>query len=134
VFDYSNLLAACTGDYCGDRHCDTLKADDEISINPTDKINNVETIISYRFSDGSLTYPPQYKRDIENILNLNNPVLKRNRIASIKAVQQVLALKKYSQSECQKQLGKFQNRNKYQHFEPYCMVVVKFLEKKLRQY
>ena len=134
VFDYNNLLAACTGNFCTGNHCDTLKADIVISIKPTDKLNNVENIISYSFSDGSLKYPPQYKSDIEEALNLNNPVLKRNRLEVVKTVHQILLSRKYSKSECQKQLEKFKNRNKEGHFSPYCTVAIKFLEKKLRQY
>lgn len=50
VFKYSNLMAACEGSFCGEHHCDTLKEDTEIQINPTDRKNNVESIIKYRWS------------------------------------------------------------------------------------
>ena len=59
VFNYNNLLAACTGNFCTGNHCDTLKADTPIAINPTDRLNNVENIISYSSSDGSLNYPSE---------------------------------------------------------------------------
>ena len=134
IFAYNKLMAACEGNFCTDKHCDTLKDDDEISINPTYAINNVENIISYKWSDGSLEYLQQYEEDVITFLNLNNTVLKRNRLSVLNAVIQVLKLKNYSKSECQKQLDKFQKRDKTGKFQPYCMVAVRFLEKKLKQY
>ena len=134
IFAYNNLLAACEGNFCTDKHCDTLKDDYEISINPISTTNNVEDIISYKWSDGSLDSAPEYKQDIETFLNLNNSVLKRNRLSVLNAVIQVLKLKKYSKSECQKQLEKFQKRDKSGKFQPYCLVAIRFLEKKLKQY
>ena len=134
VLAYNNLMAACEGNFCTDKHCDTRKADDEISINPTFAINNVENIISYKWSDGRLVYLSEYKSDIETILVLNNFVLKRNRLSVLDGVIQVLKLKNYSKSECQKQLDKFQKRDKSGRFQPYCMVAVRFLEKKMKQY
>lgn len=130
---YGNLFAACLGNFCEGNHCDTLKDEDEITINPTDIKNNCESIIGYKLSDGSLTYPPQYEHDIKNILNLNNSVLKLNRIKALDGVTEALGLKKYSKSECQKQLKKFQELNSDGKFQPYCMIGIRFLERKLRQ-
>ena len=61
---YTNLFAACTGDYCPDKHCDTRKEDAELSIHPTDPRTNCETIVGYRLN-GKLTYSDSYQKDIE---------------------------------------------------------------------
>ena len=132
VFDYKNLLAACKGNFCDDKHCDTLKDDDEISIDPTSKTHNVETFIKYKWSDGSITYPDAYQHDIEDVLNLNNPVLKSNRKEVIVGLTQVLSSKKFTKTECQKQLRKFQEPDKSGKYHHYCMVAVRFLEKRIR--
>lgn len=134
IFHFDNLLAACKGDFCTEKHCDTRKDDIEILINPSDKANNIESLISYKWSDGSLKYSPHYKKDIEDVLNLNNPILKNNRKKVMEAVSQVLMLKKYSESEHQKQLKKFKEVDKHGKFQPYCMVAVRFLEKKIRKF
>jgi uncharacterized protein (TIGR02646 family) len=132
-FGFDNLLASCTGNFHTDKHCDCRKKSEELTINPTDIKNNCESIIGYKWSDGGLTYPPQYKNDIEEILNLNNPVLKRNRKEVLEAITSVLSLKKFSKSECQKQLKKFKEPNNEGKLQPYCIVGIRFLEKKLRQ-
>lgn len=133
VFDYKNLLATCTGNFCTGNHCDTLKEDTLITINPTDRLNNVENIISYSSSDGSLIYPSEYENDIEKTLNLNNPILKRNRLGVLNAVKQALIVRSYKENECQRQLKNLQERNKEGQFLPHCMIAIKFLEKKLRR-
>ncbi len=133
IFSYENLLAACTGNFCTDFHCDTRKSDDEITINPTDAKQKINEIINYQWSDGALVFPDCYKYDIENILNLNDSVLKANRLAALKAVKNVLSQKTYTKKEVEKQLQKFKEVDKEGKFQPYCMIVVKFLEKKLRQ-
>lgn len=133
-FDYNNLLAACKGDFCSDKHCDTKKENDEIELNPTDAKNNVELVIGYSWSDGKLTYPSQYKTDIEVTLNLNNAVLCRNRKSALNAVNDVLKIKKYSKGIYEKQLLKLQSKNSEGKYSPYCMIGIRFLEKKIKQF
>lgn len=133
ILDYNNLLAACTGDSCSDFHCDTRKEDDEITLNPTDAKQKINEIITYQWSDGALVFPSHFEKDIERILNLNDSVLRANRLAALKAVKNVLLQKKYTKAEVEKQLQKFKNVDKGGKFQPYCMIVVRFLEKKLRQ-
>ncbi len=126
------LFASCKGNFHSDKHCDNRKKSLEITTNPTDIKNNCENIISYKWSDGSLTYPPQYEYDIVDVLNLNNPVLNSNRKEVLVAVTQVLKLKKYTKTECQRQLSKFRDLDKDGKYQPYCMVAIRFLEKKIR--
>jgi uncharacterized protein (TIGR02646 family) len=76
--DYTNLFAACKGNFCTEKHCDTKKQNTELTIHPADPKNNCEAIIGYS-TNGKLTYSDGYKRDIEDTLNLNNSVLVSNR-------------------------------------------------------
>lgn len=133
-FGYGNLFASCKGNFHSDKHCDNRKKSLEITTNPTDIKNNCENIISYKWSDGSLTYPPQYEYDIVDVLNLNNPVLNSNRKEVLVAVTQVLKLKKYTKTECQRQLSKFRDLDKDGKYQPYCMIAIRFLEKKIRAF
>lgn len=56
---YSNLLEACTGDFCDDKYCDLKKESADINIHPADPRNNCEDIISYSTS-GVFFYPKSY--------------------------------------------------------------------------
>jgi uncharacterized protein (TIGR02646 family) len=132
IFDFDNLFAACKGNFCTDKHCDTKKDEDEIIIHPADLVNNCETIIGYSLATGKITYPIAYKRDIETILNLNNKVLISNRLAALSAVMSVLNIKNFNKAFIQKQIIKFENTNAEGKFEPYCQIVLKLLHKRLK--
>lgn len=128
--DYSNLYAACKGDFCSDKHCDTKKENIELTIHPADPKNNCEAIIGYKLN-GSITYPAEYKKDIENTLNLNNTVLLANRKSALDAA--AIALKKlgYNKAVVERQITKLSTRNANGKFQPYCNAVVWLLKKKL---
>lgn len=131
VFDYNNLMAACLGK---DEkfHCDTNKKNTTIIIDPLNFKQNLDKNITYSYSDGSVKYPEIYKEDIETTLNLNNIVLKSNRLKALEAVRTVLLKKNFATAELNRQLEKFKNTNNEGKFEPYCMIVVQFLERKIR--
>ncbi len=132
IFDFDNLFAACEGNFCTDKHCDTKKDYHEITIHPADTKNNCENIIDYGLASGKLTYPEAYKADIETLLNLNNKVLISNRLAVLGAVQKVLTAKKYKKTEIQKLILKFSTKDKSGKFQAYCQIVLKLLHKKLK--
>lgn len=129
--DFNNLFAACKGNFCSDKHCDTKKENTELTIHPADSKNNCEQIISYKLN-GQLTYPVEYQTDIEETLNLNNPVLRSNRKSTLEAT--AIALKKlgYSKTIVEKQISKFSNKNDVGKFSPYCNAILWLLRKKLR--
>jgi len=128
--EYSNLFAACKGNFCSDKHCDTKKENTELTIHPADSKSNCEQIIGYKLN-GQLTYPAEYETDIESTLNLNNFVLRANRQSTMEAT--VIALKKlgYSKKVIEKQISKFSNKNDVGKFNPYCNAVLWLLKKKL---
>lgn len=132
IFDFDNLFAACKGDFCTDFHCDTKKADDEITIHPADLKNDCEKIIDYSLATGKLTYPEAYQNEIEVTLNLNNKILISNRLAALDAVLSVLKAKKFNKSFIEKQIEKFENTNSAGKFQPYCQIILKLLRKKIK--
>lgn len=134
VFAYANLMAACEGNFCGEHHCDTLKEDTEIQINPTDKKNNVESIIKYRWSTAAIEVNPTYQKDVNEVLNLNHPVLQANRKKALEALEQYLEKRKPTEVEYNRQLEKYRNRDALGKFHPHCMILIKRLEKGLRRF
>lgn len=128
--EYTNLFAACKGDFCSDKHCDTRKGNTELSIHPADPRNNCENIIGYS-TNGKLTYPDGYKTDIEVTLNLNNSVLVSNRKGALFGAATALQKLGYSKAIIQKQIELFRNKNANGKFNPYCNTILWLLNKKL---
>ena len=89
--NYRNLLGACLGGH-GRRaklqHCDTRKGDKDLEWNPADPAHHIETRIRYE-SDGSIrSDDADFDGQLNDVLNLNLPVLKNNRKAVYDAVLQ----------------------------------------------
>ena len=79
---YRNLLAACRG---GEgqppnlQHCDTRKGNRDLEWNPADPAYHIETRIRYEL-DGSIhADDADFDDQLNDVLNLNLPVLKNNR-------------------------------------------------------
>ncbi|KEO72255.1 retron system putative HNH endonuclease [Anditalea andensis] len=128
--EYTNLFAACKGDFCTDKHCDTKKENTELSIHPADPKNNCERIIGYS-SKGLLTYPDRYKTDIEETLNLNNSVLVSNRSAALHGALIALKKKGFKKADIQKLIIQYREKGSDGKFYPYCNTVLWLLNKKL---
>jgi uncharacterized protein (TIGR02646 family) len=152
TLDYKNLFVACHGvtstqdkNHCGIRHCDTSKGDCEhqwvkqknidcdLTLNPTD----CEKYITGYQHDGTIEYKSIVERDIEEILNLNNDVLKRNRKETIKTVIQELNKKSkkttWTDAEIDQMIKNYNNKGKEGKYKPYCQVVISFLKKRFKK-
>lgn len=150
TLDYNNLFVACNGITTSRptnkeekriRHCDTSKGDCEgkkkikndscdLTINP---ISGEKYITSYS-NNGEIKYLDLVENDIEEILNLNNHILKRNRKAILKAVITEITRKRNSAwtvSQIKNKIREYQEKNKEDKYKSYCKVVIYFLEKKL---
>lgn len=79
---YSNLLGACMGGEGqppNKQHCDTRKGNRDLQLNPADPAHQVEAHVRYG-SDGSIVgSDPEFDRQLNDVLNLNIPLLKRQR-------------------------------------------------------
>jgi uncharacterized protein (TIGR02646 family) len=131
--EYSNLLGACRGGEGQKRdkqHCDTSKGNLELSFNPADPLHDVETKVNF-LGDGTVkSNDGQFNREINEILNLNQSNLVRNRRSALQAFQQTLTQKNSSRASLQKELCKWNGDNGGE-LEPYCQVVVYYLRKKI---
>jgi uncharacterized protein (TIGR02646 family) len=131
--DYKNLLGACKGGEGkkkDNQHCDTKKGNLALTFNPAEPSHDVEDKIRF-LGDGIITSNDfQFDREINQVLNLNRGTLVRNRKAMLEALQQGFMRTNPSNTELQKELGKW-NGDKGGDLDPYCQVVVYYLRKKI---
>lgn len=87
--EYRNLLAACLG---GEgqpqrlQHCDTSKGDRFLEWNPADPAHHIETRISYGLDGSVHGDEAKFDEHINDVLNLNLPILRNNRKGLLDAV------------------------------------------------
>ena len=86
---YRNLLGACIGGEgqpLKNQHCDTRKGDRDLRLNPADPTHQVERRVIY-LADGSiLGSDPEFNGQLNDVLNLNLPLLKQQRKSLLDAV------------------------------------------------
>ena len=94
---YRNLLGACPG---GEgqpphlQHCDTRKGDRDLRWNPADLSHHVETRLRYE-ADGSIRSDEgDFNVELDEVLNLNLPLLRNNRKGVLDAVLEWWAAEK----------------------------------------
>ena len=80
--DYGNLLGACHGGEGQPRsrqHCDTRKRDNDLRWNPANRNHAIEERIYYEADGGIRSDDANFDAQLEEVLNLNLPVLKTSR-------------------------------------------------------
>jgi uncharacterized protein (TIGR02646 family) len=132
---YRNLLGACMGgegQRGNDQHCDTFKAERDLSRNPAEHSHNVGGFI-HSLSDGRITSSnPVFDRELNEILNLNLPVLKNSRRDVLRAFQRTLQKRRMlTRLTWVKLLGEWNGESDTGELNPYCSVIVYWIEKKL---
>lgn len=143
VFNYKNLVACCPGAIgmlpdsekmsADNFHCDRRKGDNDVSFSLFSD-TFIDTI-SYSSKDGTVrSSDSKYNEEINEILNLNHPQLKRNRLEALNGV--IIELSKSSnltKSAIEKILTIWDEKDEEGHYKAYCGIVIWFLKKKLRQ-
>jgi uncharacterized protein (TIGR02646 family) len=136
--EYRNLLGACLG---GDgqpprlQHCDSRKGDRDLRWNPADPAHHIETRIRYEADGGIRSNDDAFNGQLEEVLNLNLPVLKNNRKGVLDAV---LGWWRHEKAR----IGGAVPRATFDrerarrtdgagHLEPFCQVAVWWLEQRL---
>lgn len=135
--DYYNMMATCDG---GEglpprqQHCDTKQGNHILRINPMDQRKNCEEMIKYT-SDGQINSDdPEIRHDLQETLNLNEEIVKRNRKMAYETVLRQLSEKFPNKSFTRRQLENEIDRYsqlKNGKYAPYCQYVIYFLQKKL---
>lgn len=136
--DYRNMVICCPGHIGDEDHCDRLKKSRDITFSPFDA--NFIGTLSYRSDGDIVSSDEQYDREINDVLNLNTPLLKENRKSAWEGVKQALIKdmggKPWRKSVLEKYLGKYtsmRNHDGHLQYTPYCGIVIYFLRKKIRQ-
>lgn len=137
--DYQNLLAVCDGNKGNSphlQHCDTLKENKEIFINPTEP--DCETLVKFSISGKVYSDNKKIDEELNIVLNLNYQTLRNNRKNAlddaIKNLKRVKPDGDWSKAFLKKQIHKWESFGADNKYEPYCRIVIYYLEKKLTKY
>lgn len=77
---YANLLAACPGGQGqADRHCDTLKDNQDLKFNPANPFPKIDSLIGYGLDGTISSQDTEFSGQLEDILGLNIPKLVNSR-------------------------------------------------------
>ena len=141
TLDYTNLLAACKGNEGAPKHlqhCDEKKGNDDIQMNPTDKI----LMQKIRFNSAGLIFITErddtegvFNHDLNITLNLNVQTLVEDRkkiwTTLDQAMRKEFGGKQPTKSFINQKLKDF-SKQMNGKFAPMCQVAVYYLEKKLK--
>ena len=130
--NYRNLLGVCLGGEGfspHDQHCDTCKGDRDFCVNPANPAQYIEQRIKFLGNGVIKADDEVLDSELNNVLNLNHPQLVRNRKAVLDSFTRTLhgslcrtALNRQISTWITPTDGRLQ---------PYCMVVVYWLRKRL---
>jgi uncharacterized protein (TIGR02646 family) len=133
--DYGNLLGACMGNegqISRRQHCDTKKGSRDLSRNPSNPMHHVEEGLHFRPDGRVLSDDPAFDCEINDVLNLNEAFLKRNREATLDAFLQALAKRgTLSQSTLEKWLREWNGEASSGELKPFNQVIVYWLRKRI---
>lgn len=86
---YSNLLAACLGGHGqpeDNQHCDTRKGERDLKFNPANPAHRIEQRIRFELDGAIASSDAEFNTQLNEILNLNLPLLKNRRKGVLSAV------------------------------------------------
>ena len=136
--NYRNLLGACRGGHGQParlQHCDTRKRNRDLKWNPADPEHRIEARVRYE-PDGSIhADDADFDKQLNDVLNLNQPVLRNRRKGKYDAVLQWWRSqnKQYQGRVSRERLDR--ERARYDaivgKLDPYCQVAVWLLSQKL---
>ena len=140
--EYTNMVVCCPGHIGTEDHCDRLKGAKDVSFTPLSP-QFIDTI-KYN-SDGTIISTNEvYNKEINDTLNLNTELLKKNRKAMlIEVITKINVNCKKGKNWDKKTLESYFSKYSEKYLEndeegvkekyyPYCGVVSWFLQKKLR--
>jgi uncharacterized protein (TIGR02646 family) len=135
ALNYDNMLASCTGGENGNvQHCDETKSHKLLTINP---MNNTQ-MAQIKFDSAGRIFLDDKdltKNELEDILNLNNQNLLKERKVLLDALrtqfQKKFGTKTATKPFIENELKKWETRNG--KFRPMCQVAIYYLKKKLQK-
>ena len=135
---YRNLLGACCGGQGKPerlQHCDTRKGDRDLKWNPSDPVHHIGTRIWFELDGSIRSDEEEFDGQLNNVVNLNLPVLKNSRKQLLDAVLHWWKCEKARIGGPVPVDGLVRKRDQHVGGEgeltPYCQVVVWWLDRKL---
>lgn len=131
---YTNLVASCTGgEGTADEHCDKSQGANNLLINPADTSHDWDNIFRYTQQGRIECDDSQWQQELDDVLRLNcDTVTRWRRAAWDGIVRQMISrntgawseasIRQQIQNHLARQVGKFQ---------PFCMIIVYLLRKRL---
>ena len=130
--DYGNMLAVCDGKWASvaGQTCGAAKEEKTLKYNPAVQADADRMRISYNPHDGAIgSEDREFNAQLEDVLNLNLPLLKNNRLAEWKAAQKALKNGK-KLAELAKKYRPSTDINP--EYREYCGIVDYFLRRKMK--
>lgn len=135
---YRNLLGACLGGQGNPvrlQHCDTRKGDKDLKWNPAEPVHHIETRIRYELDGSIRSDEAEFNEQLNDVLNLNLPILKNIRKHLLEAVLHWWRREKARIGGPVPRDGLIRKRDEHIGGDgalvPYCQVVVWWLDQKL---
>lgn len=135
---YSNLFGACLGNMKAkaEEHCDTFKKSKEFHFHMCSS-GSIHSEIEYRNDGEIFSNNEKLNEELNNILNLNFPELKRVRKSTLTGFidSYLKGLKgKLNKEKLVRYRDKWAGDSHADQLQPYCMIVVYYLDKKIAAY
>jgi len=131
--NYKNLLGVCLGGEGfspHDQHCDTCKGDRDFCVNPANPGQDIEQQIKFLGNGKIKSDNEVLDSELNDVLKLNHPQLVSNRKAVLESFTKTLSPGALGRRALQRQISTWTTPAN-EMLEPYCMVVVYWLRKKL---
>jgi len=129
--NYQNMVICCPGAISNDFHCDKSKGTRDISFSPFD--DYFISSLSYSSKTGEIkSANEQWNREINEILNLNNAILKANRLEVINGIIESIN-KQWNKSSYQQMLQIWKNKDSKGRYKAYCGIAIWFLSKHINK-
>ena len=136
--DYQNLLGVCTGnegESLTKATCDTRKGNQDLKYNPATPSHRIESHIQF-LGNGKIQADSdeEFDRQLNNVLNLNEPRLVKNRLEVWSTVHNILSREAGSRTlvEIHKLLSRWDTPGQDGRLREYCAVAVYYLRKRLK--
>lgn len=130
--NYTNMAICCPGAIDNHVHCDNSKGSKDITFDLYNRY--LFTTLSYKAKDGEIiSSDANFNTQMNDILNLNHPLLKAGRNAVRKGIFEALNKQGWTEENIKRQIELWDNKDDKGCYRPYCGMVVWYLTKKLNQ-
>lgn len=134
---YTNMVICCPGRINSEAHCDDSKGNQDISFNLFTPL--LEESVKYLSKNGTIySTNTTWDYEINNIVKLNNNLLRKNRLKALEGVQQLLEKDGWRKSSISEQLEYWSALHEDDTDEEmkrleYCGIVIWYLKKALNK-